>query len=749
MTGCARCCASTTGSIRDVGACTGPSGRPPRPSPGARRDDSLGVVYRPARAPARPRRGVLHHMAVRGRRAPAGTPRRSHRDRRGGAADHRGARRGRRAAGVLQRVPPPRRPPRHERRQRRHAHLQVSRLDLSAGWDAARRAALQSRGAVRQAELRAHARAPRRMGRPGVREPGGAAQAARGLPEGHSRAHRADAPRSPPVRAPDRLRGARQLEGVRGQLSRRVPRPVRPPRAVHAVRLRRLRDRSARLVFGASRSAHRRPQRVHGGGRRSTVLPDFPQPHAERGAGTTAAERGDPDRAGSLQGDVSILLRRRDVARGTAAHRGGHRLLGQGAAGRRRDLRAGAARARIARVRQRSLLRAVRGGRLPLPEAPEDSLPRPAQALMPELKRQPGLLDSTMINVGTIIAAAIFIVPSAIALELHASVPSILVWVAGGGVSLLGALSVAELGAAMPKAGGIYVYLREAYGPVWGYLYGWTSGVVINPASIAAIALGFATYLGFFVPLGDGGIKAVAVASIVALTLLNSLGVRLGAITQNVLTLTKMGLLAVLIVVGFVLPGGNAANLTPLWSDAPLGQQIASFGVALVAVLWAYDGWIEGTYVGGEGKDPERNVPRSIVLSELLGAALYCLVTAAFAYVLSPAKNAGPALLASHAAQVTLGRAGAGLVAAAIMIATIGSNNGIVLTAARVPYAMARDGLLPRWLGGVHPRFLTPVPSLAVPGAISIALTLISTEPSWRDSYNPLFTYVVLAEVGF
>src|SRR5437763_300339 len=390
---------------------------------------------------------------------------------------------GRRAAGVLQRVPPPRRPPRHERRQRRHAHLQVSRLDLSAGWDAARRAALQSRGAVRQAELRAHARAPRRMGRPGVREPGRAAQAARGLPEGHSRAHRADEPRGPPVRAPDRLRGARQLEGVRGQLSRRVPRPVRPPRAVHPVRLRRLRDRSARLVFGASRSAHRRPQRVHGGGRRSAVLPDFPQPHAERGAGTAATERGDPDRAGSLQGDVSILLRRRDVARGTAAHRGGHRLLGQSAAGRRRDLRAGAARARVARVRQRSLLRAVRGGRLPLPEAPEDSLRRLAQALMPELKRQLGLLDSPTITVRTIIASAIFIVPSAIALELHASVPSILVWVAGGGVSLLGALSVAELGAAMPKAGGIYVYLREAYGPVWGYLYGWTSGVVINPAS--------------------------------------------------------------------------------------------------------------------------------------------------------------------------------------------------------------------------------------------------------------------------
>jgi basic amino acid/polyamine antiporter, APA family len=366
-----------------------------------------------------------------------------------------------------------------------------------------------------------------------------------------------------------------------------------------------------------------------------------------------------------------------------------------------------------------------------------------------ELKRQLGLLDSTMINVGTIIASAIFIVPSEIAHDLGASVPTILVWIAGGAVSLLGALSVAELGAAMPKAGGIYVYLREAYGPVWGYLYGWSSGVVINPASIAAIALGFATYVGFFVPLGESGIRAVAVISIVGLTVLNSLGVRLGAFTQNVLTISKIGLLGALIVVGFVLPGGGVANLAPLWSAAPLHSQVTAFGVALVAVLWAYDGWIEITYVGGEVTDPDRTLPRSIVLSTLIGAALYCLVTASFAYVLSPAKMAASSLVASDAAQVTLGHAGAAFVAVAIMIATLGSNNGIVLTAARVPYAMARDGILPRWLGGVHPRFLTPVPSLAVQGVVAIALTLISSEPSWKGSYNRLFTYVVLAEFVF
>lgn len=368
---------------------------------------------------------------------------------------------------------------------------------------------------------------------------------------------------------------------------------------------------------------------------------------------------------------------------------------------------------------------------------------------MAELRRQLGLLDSTMINVGTMIASAIFIVPSAIALELHASVPTILVWVAGGAVSLLGALSVAELGAAMPRAGGLYVYLTRAYGPVWGYLYGWSAGVVINPASIAAIAVGFATYVGFFAPLSAAGIKLVAVGSIAALTVLNCLGVRLGAVTQNVLTLLKIGLVLALIAIGFVLPGGGAANLAPLWPEAPLGRLLGPFGVALVAALWAYDGWIEITYVGGEVRDPGRVLPRAIVLSTAIVIALYCLVTASFAYVLSPAKMAASSLVASDAAQVTLGRSGAALAAVAILVATLGSNNGIVLTAARIPYAMARDGVLPRWLAGVHPRFLTPVPSLLVQGVVATALTWISTDPSWQGTYSRLFTYVVLAEFVF
>jgi APA family basic amino acid/polyamine antiporter len=359
-----------------------------------------------------------------------------------------------------------------------------------------------------------------------------------------------------------------------------------------------------------------------------------------------------------------------------------------------------------------------------------------------ELKRELGLLDSTMLNAGTMIASAIFIVPATVAAQVPGSVPMILVWVVGGVVSLLGALSVAELGAAYPEAGGQYAYLREAYGPPWAFLYGWANFLVINPASIAAIAVGFARYLGFFVPVSPAAIQAIAVLSIVLLTGLNCLGVRPGATTQNVLTLLKMGALAALIATAFILPGGSPANFQPLWPAGAVGQWIGPFGVAMVGVLWAYDGWIETTYVGSEIKDPGRTLPRSIILSTLIVIAFYVIASVAYSYVLSPARMAGSALVAADAAQVTLGAVGAGLVAAAILVSTLGANNGIILTAARIPYAMARGGLFFRSQGLVHPRFATPVVALVTQGVIASILAR-------TGRYDQLFTYVIFAQFVF
>ena len=347
-----------------------------------------------------------------------------------------------------------------------------------------------------------------------------------------------------------------------------------------------------------------------------------------------------------------------------------------------------------------------------------------------------------MINVGTMIASAIFVVPAIVALHLAGSVPTVGVWVVGGAVSLLGALCVAELGGAFPEAGGQYVYLREAFGPVWGFLYGWAAFAVINTASVAAIAVAFALYVGFFIPLSPLDAKLVALVSIVALTALNCRGVRLGATVQNVLTFAKMAALGLLIVAGLALPGGSAANLVPLWPDAGGASLAGPLGLALIAVLWAYDGWIETTYVGSEIRDPGRVLPRSIILSTVVVIAFYTLASLAYVWVLSPGQMAESALVASDAARVTLGAAGAAVVALAIIVSTLGANNGIILTAARIPYAMARGGHFFAWAGRVHPRWATPVTALVVQSVISGALLFTGT-------YEQLATYVVFASFVF
>lgn len=357
---------------------------------------------------------------------------------------------------------------------------------------------------------------------------------------------------------------------------------------------------------------------------------------------------------------------------------------------------------------------------------------------MSELRRELTLLDATMINAGTMIASAIFIVPAAIAASLPNPALMLLVWLVGGAVSLLGALCVAELGAALPEAGGIFVYLERAYGPVWGFLYAWTAALIINPASVAAIAVGFATYVGFFVPLGGTAVKLVAVASILALTGINCLGLKLGARIQNVLTLLKIGALGTLVVFAVVLPGGSAEHFRPFLPTGSLAGVMRPLSVAMVAVLWAYDGWIEITYVGSEVRDPGRTLPRSIGVSVFLVAALYVLTSAAYLYVLPADRMAQSTLVGSDAALVLIGPAGAALVAGAIMVSTLGANNGIVLTSARIPYAVSRAGLFFRWAGSVHPRFHTPNAALLAQGVVAAVLALSGT-------YDQLFTYVVFA----
>lgn len=358
------------------------------------------------------------------------------------------------------------------------------------------------------------------------------------------------------------------------------------------------------------------------------------------------------------------------------------------------------------------------------------------------LRRQLGLLDATMINVGTIIGASIFIVPSSIAAGFSGSFPTVLVWIAGGLVSLCGALCVAELGAAMPNAGGQYIYLQRSFGAVWGYLYGWGAAVVINPASIAFVAVGFATYLGFFLPLSGLGIKLIAVGSILLLTLINCFGLRVGALTQDVVTTLKILAVVALVALCLLLPGGRAENFQPLWPHESAGALIAPFGVAMILVLGAYDGWIEITYVGSELRRPGRDMPLAIVLSTVLVSLLYVGVSVAVLYVLGQVATARSSMVAADAVKVVLGPVGGAALTVAVLLSTVGCINGMIFTSARIPYAMARRGHFFRWAANLNPRRATPNTAMVVQGFWAALLALSGT-------YNQLVTYMVFVSFLF
>ncbi len=354
-----------------------------------------------------------------------------------------------------------------------------------------------------------------------------------------------------------------------------------------------------------------------------------------------------------------------------------------------------------------------------------------------ELKREFNLLDTTMISVGSMIGSGIFLVPASIALFVHSPSWSIAAWIIGGIVSLFGALSIAELGTMYPNAGGLYVYLKEAYGPMWGFLYGWSAFAVIRTASISAVAVGFATYLGYFVPLSTLGINSVAIISIVALTMINCLGVKSGAIVQNVLTLVKIGTLAIVAVLG-IFYGSSSNFSTGGLGEIPLANMAGPFGLALVAVLWAYDGWIQTTFVAGEVKEPQKNIPRALIISTVLVIVIYVTVNLAYMATLSIDKISQSTLVLSDMITVVVGTTGAALAAIAVIISTLGCNNGLVLAPARIYYAMSRENLFFKRLALVHPKFGTPVQSLVLQGIWASLLVLTGT-------FEQLITYVVFA----
>jgi APA family basic amino acid/polyamine antiporter len=328
------------------------------------------------------------------------------------------------------------------------------------------------------------------------------------------------------------------------------------------------------------------------------------------------------------------------------------------------------------------------------------------------------------------------------------------VWVVGGLLSLFGALTYAELAAAMPEAGGEYVYLREAYGPLWSFIYGWTQMWVAKSGSVATLATGFFLYCATFfpalndvvftipLPLGAHGapldIRYNQLCGIVLILILggiNYLGVKIGGEVQVVVTMIKVGLIFFIIFAGLAWGHRAEAAAAP---SVPQPLTAAGFFAALVAALWAYDGWNNVSMVASEVREPRRNLPLSLIWGVTAVIAIYLLANAAYFYVLSPTEVAGSSRVAGDMMRKVLGQSGANAVAIAAMISIFAALNGSILTGSRVPYAMARDGFFIRAFGTVHPAYRTPGVSILGLSGWS-ALILLSGQ------YDQLFTCVIFA----
>ena len=374
-----------------------------------------------------------------------------------------------------------------------------------------------------------------------------------------------------------------------------------------------------------------------------------------------------------------------------------------------------------------------------------------------------------MLVAGIVIGSGIFMQTGKIAAGLPSPSLILLAWILGGVLSTACALCYAELGAMMPHAGGQYVFLREAFHPLFGFLYGWAGFLIIHSASIAAVGVGFATYFGHFVDavspkhrlfeadLGAIGTfrlnagQATAVVLIAFLTFLNVLGVKVGGRVQTAFGIAKIGGAAGLAIAGFLIGRTRAPELLPLLPEGAKAAWGAGFGMALVRVLWAYDGWNDTTFAAGEIKDPRRNLPRALLLGMAIVTAFYVGMNVFYLAAVPVADMAatdpgdgrpGIQRIAHLAAERSLGPNAVGLVSAAVAVSTFGCVNGIILAGARLYWAMARDGLFFLRIGRTHGRRRTPHVSLLWQGVVSAALAL-------SGSYDQLTDGVVFAATAF
>lgn len=345
--------------------------------------------------------------------------------------------------------------------------------------------------------------------------------------------------------------------------------------------------------------------------------------------------------------------------------------------------------------------------------------------------------DLTYLVVGAVIGSGIFIVPGSVYRQVDGSVVlALLVWLTGGILSLLGALTYGELSAMNPQAGGLYIYIRDCFGRLAAFLFGWTLFFVIGSGSVATLAVAFSAYLSEIIPLSTITGKIVAVLMITGVAAVNVRGTRQSADLQNWTTVIKVA--AILVMSATLLALGNrfGESSTSLWPGQFSKEVAIGFGAAMIGVLWAYEGWQYATFSAGETINPQRNFPRAFLIGTSILIALYMIANLAYIAALGPAKASASDSIAAASVSAVVGKSAAKLVSIAILISILGATNSVILTATRVFYAMAADGLFFKRLAVIHPRFNTPAFAVIASSAWAAALALMGT-------YQQLLTYVV------
>ncbi len=365
----------------------------------------------------------------------------------------------------------------------------------------------------------------------------------------------------------------------------------------------------------------------------------------------------------------------------------------------------------------------------------------PAGPKAPTYKRTLSLFDSTMVVVGGIIGSGIFLSPAIVAQRVDTPVLILLAWALGGILALIGAVCFAELGSRRPEAGGGYVYLRETFGAIFGFLYGWKLLLVSATGAIAALAIIFAQYTVDLFGWSTTLISAIAVGAIVFLSGINYVGVRLGSITQNIFTVLKMLALAGMTVAAVALGSGDiSAGAGSLLGDSPsVWTIVGAMGTALIPVLFSYGGWQHANHIAGELKDPTRNLPRALIMGVAIVVTTYLIVNFAYLYTLGVDGLAGSIAPAAEAMERVAGPTGSMLISAGVVVSVFGILNLYILAAPRVYQAMANDDLFFKRFARLHPKYKTPHGPLLLQGAWAIVLALSGT-------FGQLLDYVVFGD---